>query len=500
MKIKKIVSLIIATLMFSVASYADYLEGIVVSDCSSSNAATGVNLAADLVDLGESLRTVYVVSEDGTKGNMIKLAHPYGNYLKRGDKVRINMDDTSISAVEVLSHGNDLPIRRKHISELTSDDCYTLVALQGVEFRKKEGGYLNIDERFVQKTSLNSYLALEGLDGFSPAREFVDTWATMLVDDEGNHIYCLINSTCEWRRNNMGVPKGVGELLGIIVPADLPRYGASLGEFAIRPMFESDFHIPKPESTSYVTVCAWNYDFNKYVEMNCLESGKVRFPKPGQVVGDKILAESGEGFLWTDTGASITFANETNARHSCDGWKDARNTGSRSYSAVRLDCKSGDWYRTKNDYNGLYVKASLKNVSEAKSLHFNFSFVASLDNSTYAEKFPVDWQVSYSVDGENFIPVEHPILLRASCFTNIRHNKLPAVVHTGCAPGFTEHRIDLPLELIGKDVTIKLSPCSERTATLPESFDGPCCEGKIKDDKESDMILRFGDISITYIP
>lgn len=497
MKTKWIFTLIMMSLLSSVICYAEHVEGIVVSDCSSTNNATGANLEADLVDLGGAISTVYIVSEDGSKGTVVSLSHPYGNNLKRGDKVRLDLDDPDISKVEIISRCNELPVRRKHISELTSDDYYTLVSLQGVEFRKKEGGYINVDERYVQKSSLNDCLALEGLAGFRPAREFADTWAIMLVDDEGSHIYGLINSTCEWRRNK-ALPKGVGEVLGIIVPGEFPRYGTSLGKFAIRPIFESDINIPAEEASSYQTVCAWNYDFNMYAQMNCLNAGPVRFPRKGQVSDDMIFAETGEGLLWTDTGASITFGKETNGRHSWDGRDDDINTGARSNAALQLECLSGDWYRSRNEYNGLYVKASLKNI-EARSLHFNFSFIASLDNSTYAEKFPVDWNVSYSTDGANFTELSQTITLRPSCFTNIRHNKQPAIVHTGCAPGFTEHRIDLPLELLGQEVIIRISPCSDRTASLPSSFDGPCCEGNIRDHKDAEMIVRFGDISLTYI-
>lgn len=478
---------------------AEVIEGIVVSDCSSTNTATGANMAADMVDLGESLRTVYVVKEDGSKGYAVRLSSPYGNTLRRGDRVRVDMDNPSISAIEVISHGNEVPVTRKHISELTVEDLYTLVALQGVEFRKKEGGYINVDERYVQKSHLNEMLSHEGLDGFRPARGFVDTWAIMLVDDRGDDIYCLINSTCEWRRNNMGIPQGVGELIGVVVPGDLPRYGSSLGDFAIRPIFESDIRIPKAPATSYDTVCAWNYDFNAHAEMDCVIAGRIRFPRAGQVVDDMIRAEIGDGLLWTDTGASVTFDKETDARHSWDGWTDSRNTGSRSNAALRLDCRSGAWFGQSEDiYKGIYVKASLDGLQGA-SVYFSFSFLASMDNSKYAEKFPVDWNVSYSTDGSTFREFPEVFVLRPNCFTNIRHEKKPSVVHSGCVPGFTEHRVKLPSEALGKEVTIKLSPCSRRTASLPEVFDGSCCEGSSRNDRDADMILRIGDISITYI-
>ena len=494
----KMKGIIITILLISnIVCHAGHVVGIVVSDCSSNNTATGKNLAADLVDLGESLRTVYMVSENDGKGYAVRLTHPYGNNLRRGDKVKVDLENPSISEIELLSRGNAVPVRKKHISELTPDDYYTLVALQGVEFRKKEGGYINVDERYVQRTSLNEMLALEGLDGFRPAREFADTWAIMLTDDQGSHIYCLINSTCEWRRNKV-LPKGVGEIFGIIVPGDLPRYGSPIGDYAIRPIFESDVQIPAVEATSCKTLCSWNYDFNPHAEMNCLNAGIVRFPRPGQIVGDKILAETGCGLLWTDTGASITLGKETDARHSNDGYKENRNTGARSNAALRFDCKSSSWYRSRTEYNGIYVSASLKGV-DAKFLHFNFSFVAGLDNSAFSEGFPVDWNVSYSTDGVSYTPLSDTLTLRPTCFINIRHKKQFLPVHIGCVPGFTEHRVDLPMSLLGKDFTIRLSPCSVRTASLPEEFDGPCCDGDIKDCKNTDMILRIGDISITYI-
>jgi hypothetical protein len=287
-------------------------------------------------------------------------------------------------------------------------------------------------------------------------------------------------------------------LIGVIVPGDLPRYGSPIGDFVVRPIFESDIRIPRADSTSYTTLCAWNYDFNAHAELDCVNAGKVRFPRQGQIVGDKVRAEIGEGLLWTDTGACITFDKETNGRHSYDGRKENINTGARSYSALRFDCKSGDWYRPGNEYNGIYVSASLKEIS-AKSLYFSFSFISSVDDSRYAQGFPVDWKVSYSHDGNIFTDLSEVITLRPNCFINPRHEKKPSVVHAGCAPGFTEHRINLPLELLGKDIIVKLSPCSERTASLPENFDGPASAGRIQNDRDADMILRIGDISITYI-
>ena len=98
-----------------------------------------------------------------------------------------------------------------------------------------------------------------------------------------------------------------------------------------------------------------------------------------------------------------------------------------------------------------------------------------------------------------FTDCRSDILLRPIAFHNVQHGSRPAIVHNGCAAGFLEFSIPLPLELLGKDVIIKVSPASKRTATLPETYDGPCCEGKATDVCDKDVIIRFGDISITYL-
>lgn len=489
------------------------LEAYVTSDWRSTNTETGENLADCIVNVGASLQTAYVQNEDGTLGFRIKFKSIYGNRLEKGNKVSIDLTGCSLlkedkpqrytiagvdpKAVTVISRDNPIVAKKKHIAELTDEDVYTYVTLEGIEFRKKEGGYININEKIVQISSLNQGLSHPDVPGYKSAQENADAWPTLLRDDHGESIYMIVNSTCEWRRNGMGVPKGVGQVSGVIVHDDLQRYGNDLGRYSIRPMDIVCFNIPKNEDSSYGVVCAWEWDFNKYAELDFVNAGKVRFPRIGQVTDDSINAETGNGVLWTDTGASLTLDDEYDARHSFDGWKPARMTGSRSNAALRLDSKCGDWYK-KSSVGGLYIRTSLEGI-ETDALNFNFSFVASREHSRNAEHFPVDWKVSWSTDGVTFTDCRSDILLRPIAFHNVQHGSRPAIVHNGCAAGFLEFSIPLPLELLGKDVIIKVSPASKRTATLPETYDGPCCEGKATDVCDKDVIIRFGDISITYL-
>jgi len=465
------------------------LEAFVSSDCTSSNTETCPNIAGNMVAIAESARTVYIQNEDGSQGMRMILRGYYGNTLRRGDMVRITLDgatvlreenptrytleDVDIANNEVLSSGNVLPAKNKTISQLTPEDVYTLVTLEGLEFFKKEGGYINVFEKAVQITELNRMLSCEDMIGYPSASECVDAWPALMLDSEGSQIYMLVNSTCTWRRNNMGVPQGVGAVRGIIVHSDLPHYGNSLGDFSIRPMDEKDINICKEFNSSYAEICGWHWNYNKYMVLD-------------------MNAEVGKGKLSLFGDVNVSLDDEYDARHSFDGWKAARMTGSRSYAALRLDAKCAAWYGTGA---GVYVNADIP-AAGCRALMFCFSFIAGRDHSLNSVDYPVDWKLSYSTDGSNFSDIDAVFGLRPIMFTNVQHGKKRAVLHNGLAAGFTEHSVELPAALAGKNVTFRISVASERTATMPDIFDGPCREGKAKLCPESDTIIRFGDISI----
>lgn len=474
-----------------------FIEGVVVSDCASTNMETCSNISSNIVALTESLSTVYVQSEDGRGGHKYTFETPYSNNLHFGDRVRISVAEGH-TTFEVIEHNVRVPLKLKHIAELTDEDLYTFVTLEGLEFCKKEGSYLNINEKTVQISEVNKYIAQDGMLGTPSASENADAWATMLRDDRGSNIYCIINSTCPWRRDGRGVPQGIGRVSGILVPGDLERYGNSLGKYAIRPVDASAFAFPSVQASSYEDVCAWRWNFNKYAQMDFEKAGSKRFVRPGEVIGDRLKAESGQGVLYTDTGASMSLDDEFDARHPFDGWKAARMTGSRSYAALRLDAKCGDFYSNAGK-KGIYVETSTLGI-EKKKLQLYFSFVSSREHSKYAENYPLHWQISYSIDGVTYTEIPESVTLCPMIFQNIVHGGNRAVVHNGCVPGFTEHCIALPDEVCGKEkLIIRISPSSDRTAILPSTFDGQWRNGNARNCAEHPVIIRFGDIVLSYL-
>lgn len=496
------------------------LDGIVVSDYRSDNMEYNPNLDHNVVDLGETLRTVYLESFDGRFGVRVKFSGIYDNRLEKGDMVRITLDGCNLvkeenperytieglmaGNVRVARKGIPVPAKRRHIDELSDEDVYTFVTLEGVEFHQKTGGYINIFEKSAQTTELNRLLFCEN-PPYPAAQNASDTWARLMKDDKGDCIYMLVNSICTWRRNNGGVPEGIGELSGVIVHTGLPRYGSSLGRYSIRPLDISDININRDRESSFEPLAQWCWDYNKYAVMNFRKAGELRFVKPRTVRDDVLAAESGEGVLWTDSGAWMSLDDEFDANHSYDGRRDARMTGSRSNAALRLDSGSSDWFEFDekgkvNGYKALYVQTSTADVPSGK-VFFDFSFLASRDHSKNAEAFPVEWRVAYSVDGGRFVELPQIYILRPQCYTNVQHGKkLNVPVHSEAAMGFTEHSVPLPEDVCGKEsLVIRLAPASDVIASFPERWNESSSAGRASADNHREIIIRFGTVAVKYL-
>ncbi len=220
---------------------------------------------------------------------------------------------------------------------------------------------------------------------------------------------------------------------------------------------------------------------------------------------DRVKAETGTGFVWTDSGAYISLDEEYDARHSFDGWKPARMMGARSNAALRFDVKAPKWFRFDasgkvEGYNGIYLETSTKDVRGGR-LYFDFSFVASRDHTKQACDIPVDWKVAYSEDGVNFTELPHVYQLRPIVTTNIQHGKKRNVkMHAEMSMGFSEYSAELPSGLCGREkIVIRIAPCSDRTTVMPEKWNEPSTTGTASRNMTSDVIIRFGTLAVRYL-
>ena len=482
---------------------AGEITGVIVGDYRSLNVATNFNTRFDHVDLRTNKRTNYIQSEDGKYGFRIVFDGVYDNRCKRADKVKINLagctvirednperytiSGVKLENVERVAEGVELAAKVKSIKDLSDADLYTFVAVKDVEFMNKQGAYTNVFEMVPLRSFMNQERNPWSLG---------DGWASLLKDAEGESIYMLVNSKCSWRRNGQGVPKGVGNVAGIVVHEYMRRYGDNLGKYSIRPLNEQDIckEMPKEESTSYVTIADWHYNRNYKGQINVEGIGLVSGSRSTRYSG-RILPDDGEGFLSTNVGATCRLDTDYDTRYSND------NAGMRKHGGLRFEANVHNWLPKDH---GIVVEVSTEGIT-GKALTFDFSFGVGNHDIQNCWGFPVFWNVAYSTDGKNFTVAKDNIMLRALPYTSARVKGLPnesADREPNCdmAMGFTDHSVKLPASLLGqKNVTILLTPASRRMATIPSDSMEDSVQGEITGEINKTLILRMGRIAVKAV-
>lgn len=484
------------------------LRGVIVSDWRSMNMETCPNLSYDCVDVSLNARTAYMVNEDGTSGVRLVFKGVYDNRLEKGMRVELSLKDcevewnvdpdcctiTGLVPSSILSavRGEPLKPRVKEYSSLTDEDVFTYVSIDGLEFADKNGSYLNIHEGFGQP-SLTS----------SSANGYMDAWATMLKCSEGGGVYCFINSRCAWRRLGDGVPQGVGKVCGIVVPAAMRRYGCFNARYAVRPLDVTDIMIPDRNLSSYQVVTEWNWDDNQ-VGISRFEYNGERENKVSHIMSDRLLADIGEGRMWSEGLAYLRTDLDYNSKSALDN-------GIRRYGGVRFEGGNQQWVvfdekRQPVDTKGVCWSFSTENVY-GRGLFFDFSWACGNSSANHSWAFPPRWKMEYSLDGNVFYPVGDNVYeLRPVPF-------LPAVIKDGlteigfretpydAALGYTEHSVRLPDECMNqKEVTIRLRPADYSLTDLPQDPSQRMDCGRVQSWTFGHFfVLKFAKISINVL-
>ena len=483
------------------------IEGILVSDYQSYNMETAPQVSDKAVDLGLNFRTAYVQSLDGTYGFRVVFNSVYDNRLPRFSKVKMDLGgavltkennperytiSNIVGAFVTLLEENVKPAQKvRHIAELTDDDLYTFVTLADVEFMSKEGSYTNVHEKKVLRTYLNALKTK--LDG--P----IDGSGLLLKDNQGDDIFMPVNTKCTWRRNGNRVPQGVGYVDGVLVHTVLRRYG-DIGRYAIRPASDKDIRISMDAASSYETIVEWNWDRNYDVALNLERQGLQEWVSGKTFDPDRVLPDVGQGYLSTTAGAMMRLDNEWNTRCVHDG--NDVGAGAREWSVLRLNSDAKDWYVFDGERiigaNAVLVETSTKGY-EGSGVSFEFTFCAGNCSANLSWGFPAEWQVAYSIDGRNFIPVQKTFLLRPLWFNPGNVKELGGVrkLCYDAAPGSIECRVALPAFLLGKDkVYFRIYPSSDKLTILPENPEDDINSGTMKSGFSHQFVLRLGKVSV----
>ena len=490
-----------------ILSEGTFLEGVIVSDYTSLNMEGPVQVSYNEVDPVMTFRTAYIQSTDGNYGFRIQFNSVYDNRFPRFSRVKMDLGGAILTReadperytisnlvgafVTVLEENVQLTPKVRHIADLTDNDLYTFVTLADVEFMSKEGAYTNVHEKKVMRSYINSFKT--HTDG--P----IDGSGLLLKDNQGDDIFMPVNTKCTWRRDGDRVPQGVGCVDGVLVHTVLRRYG-DIGRYAIRPASEKDIRIGMENVSSYETIVEWNWDRNYDIALNLERQGLQEWIFGQAFEPDRVLADVGKGYLSTTAGAMMRLDAEWNSRCIHDG-NDA-GSGAREWSVLRLNSDTKDWYIFNGDRivgsQAVLVETSTVGY-EGQGLSFEFTFSAGNCSADLSWGFPGEWQVAYSIDGRNYIPVQKTFLLRPLWYNTANVKDLGGVRNLcyDAAPGSIECRVALPAFLLGKEkVYFRIYPSSDRLAVLPENPEEDINSGTMKPGFSHPFVLRLGKVSV----
>lgn len=380
-----------------------------------------------------------------------------------------NLGESSVVSV-VPGTRDDIVIKGKSISELNDNDVFTYVRIKDCECVFKDGAYGNIYEKYSSKCKLNKECAPYSM---------MDCWSSLLCDKSGDRLNMLMNCAPEWRRTGKGVLQGMFDIEGILVSAELPRYGTeNLSRYQIRPMTEDALR-PDESVKPWTTLCEWNWN-------NSSDR-------------DFVPAKGNATMICNVPSASYSRGDEMNNPKIISAKDSPEFAGAWKDGALRITARACDWWDWKNDRgNGLYLTFSAADIN-AQSAYIAFSFCGgTLLEPLSAVNFPSYWTVEYSLDGSDWKRLEdrsvtmHNMVWRATKPIN----GLTYSLSGEAAMGFTEHMFAFPENISGKDkVLVRIVPSAKNLSTLAHR--GSSARAN-RPEYTPECVVNFGSIIIRY--
>lgn len=211
------------------------LSGWVINDNSEGNGAEAKNISAELQDTKRPSRVIYVQNDDASAGVMVEFNTVQDNTTERFNHITFNLKGMTltkhpasekeplryelsgavVSNIMQTTGGSiqDLPVKEKHIGELTDADVYTYVTLIDCEIPVRKGPFVPVDLRY--DAVMNKY-------------------PMPLRDIEGSSTYLLSNTSCAWARDGKGMPQGAGKVSGVIVHEKCDNYAWDNNEASMK--------------------------------------------------------------------------------------------------------------------------------------------------------------------------------------------------------------------------------------------------------------------------
>lgn len=242
----------VKTLPAGVVTDDIYIEGVIISDKGNPNMGQNANSAANkhVVDKTENSITSYIQSLDGKMGFRIRSKTGGDNIFGRNEVVklwlkgvtikketnpdRVTLDQVpSINVMSKVASASPVLPREIYMKDLVDNDVYTYVKLKQVEVSIPNGCFFNINEGYILRT---------------------DEYPLNIRDINGDSMYMLTNIDVPYRRDGTPVPAGSGDIGGILVHEELPRYGGNIGKYSIRHITRDDIALSTNRSDGFSNV------------------------------------------------------------------------------------------------------------------------------------------------------------------------------------------------------------------------------------------------------
>ena len=458
-----------------------YIEGYVVSDIASGNVNENTQLSSSSINYDVCRCSSYIESLDGTYGFLVMTAVPEDNIFAMNTKVRVSLGGvtarkyndperyvldgltaSSLMESEIVPE-DEIPLKERYMNELTDADIYTRVTLKDVEWPVRKGSLSPCFERMTNAADVDA------------ATKF----ATLLRDINGSSMYVYTNSTCVYRRDGTKMPYGSGTMSGVIVhedhepfvneieaaPAVLDLIG--MGRYQIRHFSRSDFQMAEDFTDSFSEmICEFRYmdkDPDTGVLSATYGSGTIThtyststieayydfsylgpvgtgedyyFGKNfGNVNGFGIITEQGEDYgLGYEANIDMYSAGRT-----------ARSNG------ANLSWAASYWWNSSAQEPYYWVAEFSTKGIQTNSLSLQLSMLNQCQVS--GKNTPRYWRIEWGEQDEE-----------STTWNKIGEFALPDITPTGatlltsmsCA--FKPMNFELPLEMLGKKVQVRIGP------------------------------------------
>ena len=463
-----------------------FIMAQVISDPGNNNLEKNPQPTWSTVDFDESPRTAYIQSLDGKFGFRVKLAAGESpSILPRYATVKISLADLlleredaparytlrNLKANSVLETtpgtASSLPVKERHINQLTDDDIYTFCDMKDLELVIRYGSWTNLRHDFVLKH-----------DTYAPngaTAHRCDCFPRFFRDINGDNIPMLVNAYTPWRCDGKNVPKGSGTVKAIVVHSPLQRQSANkeMGTSQLRVRGRDDMVLNESQGFSTV-LTEWEWFSSTSVSKATGSTTRI-LPRTGEGYMDTdapTVTLSGSGNVAAVTGTTGGFFNKT------------FDVKSNTVTAFRYNLSWWD-FTDKKGYS-VFWNFSTAGVSGS---HLALMMTCSSGYQNITDVVPTYWNISYSTDGVNF--------------TTLKKNWViyPCPVYAyelgDCAPGNAEVILELPDALFGQEsVTVKMTAASAKITTKAGIGKGTLKATNIVSSNQP--YLRFDAITIKY--